>query len=185
MTELSVPGVTLDLHKRPYDTRLELSVQDLCVLDRFQSFGPEFELILCSDGKNLLNLSSPSKKDSFQPSHSSGMTGKSYSYPTFGSSGNATPIKAHQSDISNQFSPREDFGVISPASDSPTLLSVCYHHLTSLSPDHPATRDVDLAERGEEEEEDEWVWPSEGEPEIHKISVHCTGVDVMGELESF
>ena len=193
ITELTIPGVTLDLHKRPYDTRLELSVQDLCVLDRFQNFGPEFELILCSGGKNLLNLSSPSQKQSFDPS--SGMTGKSYSYPTFASIRNTvsnsnattptvTPIRAHHSDIPNLFPLQEDFGIISPASDSPTLLSVSYHHLTSFSPDHPATRDIDLGkeEEGEEMEAEEWVWPSEEEPDIHKISVHCTGVDLMGEL---
>ncbi|CAI8000262.1 Vacuolar protein sorting-associated protein 13D, partial [Geodia barretti] len=195
ITELTIPGVTLDLHKRPYDTRLELSVQDLCVLDRFQNFGPEFELILCSGGKNLLNLSSPSQKQSFDPS--SGMTGKSYSYPTFASIRNTvsnsnattptvTPIRAHHSDIPNLFPLQEDFGIISPASDSPTLLSVSYHHLTSFSPDHPATRDIDLGkeEEGEEMEAEEWVWPSEEEPDIHKISVHCTGVDLMANQET-
>ena len=84
-------------------------------------------------------------------------------------------------------SPREDFGVVSPASDSLTLLSVSYQHITSLSPDHPAMRDIDMGEgvgqwAGPGEGVEQWVEPGEGEPEIHKISVHCTGIDVMGKF---
>ena len=46
--------------------------------------------------------------------------------------------------------------------------------------------DIDLG-GGEDENEgaEDWVQPSDGEPEIHKISLHCTGMDVMGELQLF
>ena len=175
----------MDVVKRPHDTRFELTVQDLCVLDQFQNFGPEFELILCSDGKNLLNLlSSPShhSHSSLQPTQGRVREfGKVQSCPTVivgsGSTvsrGNKTPIRAHHSEVPMATSP--DCGVLSPASDTPSLLSICYQHVTSLSPEHPAVKDVDVREWA-----GQGAWPGEGEPDIHKMSVHCTGVDVLGE----
>ena len=62
ITELSVPGVRLQLLKRPYDTKLEFAVQDLCVVDCIQTFGPQFELVVCSSGKTILASSYPQEK---------------------------------------------------------------------------------------------------------------------------
>ena len=180
----------MELLKRPYDITLDLTVQDICVVDRFQSFGPEFELILCSDGKNLLNQSSsssPVKKSSHScPDFSQ------RSYHSNASTHSMTPIRAYHSDIpSSATSSRRcnDYIMFSPESDSPTLLVVTYKHITKYSTEHPAMKDIELTssrdgEEGEREGEggegEVFILPGDDEPEIHKISVHCTGIDVMG-----
>ena len=176
LTELNVPGVQLQLLRRPFDTRLDLTVQDICVVDRFQNFGPEFELVVCSDGRHLIRSFSP-KNPSSEPTPSSVTTGdgggKSFSCPSFGknddsSINNTTPMKAHRSDIRNV--------LFSPESDLAGLLSLSYQHVSPHSPEHPATRDLDIGE----ENGDGFLLPGDNEPEIHKVSLHCTAVDVMG-----
>lgn len=59
IAELSVPGINLEFLKRPHDLALRMLVQDLCLVDRIQTFGPEYELVVCSSGRALLGLSPP------------------------------------------------------------------------------------------------------------------------------
>jgi len=51
--QLVVPGVNLSFLKRPYDSTFNSIVQDVCVVDQLQSFGPDFELLVCSGIKVL------------------------------------------------------------------------------------------------------------------------------------
>ena len=39
--------------KRPYDSTFVSVIQNLCVVDQLQSFGPEFELLVCSNAYPL------------------------------------------------------------------------------------------------------------------------------------
>ena len=202
ITELNIPGVQLALLKRPYDTRLDLTVQDLCLVDRLQTFGPEFELMVCSDGRNILRSFSPGMRSSFEllPMAMAGSMGKSFSCPTFGkpapSPVTTTPIGANRSEI--PVSPRDKYVVFSPESEASSLLSVSYQHISCFSPDHPAVRDMEGQDGGEREGEggrereregdgegmgeegEEFGFPGDGEPDIHKVSVYCTAIDVMG-----
>ena len=189
ITELRVPGVKLHCLRRPHDTELGLTVQDLCVVDRIQTFGPEFELLLCSGGKSLLR--SPSF--ALSPLATTDSMEKSSSCPTLVTSKSSALDVSHSNPTTTEFFPigahlstptpcsREDYSVLSPDSDSPGLLSVSYTHLSPLSPDHPAMREAGGGgSGGEGDGEREIVLPSDGEPKIHKVSVHCTAVDVMG-----
>ena len=207
--ELNVPGVKLQFVKRLYDAKLDFTVQDLCVVDCIQTFGPEFELVVCSGGKSLLK-SSPLKKSELSPIPVTVGMEKSYSCPVFNNSASnlsvsrsnattpgltpmgtclsqrSTPIGVHQPQLPP--SPREV--MFSPENDSLGLLSVSYKHLSPFSPEHPAMKDFEFkngeggeGERGEGEGgEEKPVLPGEGEPGIRKVSVHCTAVDVMGKI---
>ena len=178
------------------------------MVDCIQTFGPEFELVVCSSGKTLLrSSSSPLKK----PFESMGME-KSYSCPNFDkgtsvlgvSHSNAStpgmipvgarlPQQTTQTGAQFPTSTRDEYSVFSPDGDSVGLLSLSYQHLSPFSPEHPAMRDVDFGEtdnggegEGEGEGEQErdggdFVLPGEGEPGIRKVSVNCTAIDIMGE----
>lgn len=50
---LVVPGANLSYLKRPYDSTLESVIQNLCVVDQLQSFGPKFELLVYSNAYPL------------------------------------------------------------------------------------------------------------------------------------
>ena len=165
-------------------------------MDHIQTFGREFELVICSSGKTIL-ASSYSQQGPARPSPGGLGEGRSRSCPDFNNvsatkvpamatTPGAVPFRAHQL----QLSIREDFSVFSPDVDPPGLLSLSYHQLSSFSPNYPAMRDLGLGERGEEEggEEEERVAAlhCEGEPSIQRISLNCTAIGVMGKCsESF
>ncbi len=168
ITELRVPGIKCGFVKRPYDIGLQVQVEDLFLVDPILAFGPGYELVICSSGSNLLNLSSPSSvrsnKDDFT-------TATSLLSPH-------TPIRATSDDtseldysvFSNDGLPIELFST-GPVEDDHALLVFSYSLLTPDSPQHPATRD-------EEQETDSHMTH---EPSIHSISLQCTAVDVIGE----
>ena len=170
-------------------------------MDRIQTFGPEFELVICSSGKTIL-ASSYSQQGPARPSPGGLGEGRSRSCPDFNNvsatkvpamatTPGAVPFGAHQL----QPSIREDFSVFSPDVDPPGLLSLSYHQLSPFSPDHPAMRDLGLGEGSEEEggeeeegegEEEVAALHCEGEHSIQRISLNCTAIDVMGKCsESF
>jgi len=62
--QLVVPGVNLSFLKRPYDSTFNSVVQDVCVVDQLQSFGPDFELLVCSGIKTLYQDTSLDQWDS-------------------------------------------------------------------------------------------------------------------------
>ena len=58
--QLVVPGVNLSYLKRPYDSIFVSVIQNLCVVDQLQSFGPEFELLVCSSAYPVSSTDSSS-----------------------------------------------------------------------------------------------------------------------------
>ena len=49
--------------KRPYDSTFNSIIQDICVVDQLQSFGPDFELLVCSGIKTLYQDNSHTSTD--------------------------------------------------------------------------------------------------------------------------
>ena len=203
ITEISVPGVKVEFLKRPYDSVTRLLVQDLCIVDRIQTFGPEYELVVCSSGRSLLGFSpldaslSPSSL-SAPSTESSGFEKRIQSCPDFASikPENATKPSAEQS---NSDSDDFDTGVDKPSSGERKTLedaisldllgvpgkteempggSLCaltYTHVSPLSPEHPAMRDLETQEV--------CVEKLEGEPNIHRINLQCTAIDAIGRQD--
>ena len=58
--QLVVPGVNLSYLKRPYDSIFVSVIQNLCVVDQLQSFGPKFELLVCSSAYPVSSTDSSS-----------------------------------------------------------------------------------------------------------------------------
>ena len=53
--------------KRPYDSTFESVIQNLCVVDQLQSFGPEFELLVCTNAYPLSSNDTDSSSTLGQP----------------------------------------------------------------------------------------------------------------------
>lgn len=151
IAELSVPGISCEFLKRPHDLALRLKVQDLCLADRIQTFGPEFELVVCSSGRSLLGLS-PSSSDSAGGASSSKLK--------------QTPSMASMT--------TELFETTQVASNSGSLLALSYTFIKPQSPQHP----VMLEAEGIGEEQEEGL--EDGEAVIHRVNVQCTAVDAIG-----
>ena len=65
--QLVVPGVKLSYLKKPYDSTFESAIQNICVVDQLQSFGPEFELLVCSNAYPLSGNDTDSSSTLGQP----------------------------------------------------------------------------------------------------------------------
>ena len=202
ITELSVPGVRLQLLKRPYDTKLEFAVQDLCVVDCIQTFGPEFELVVCSSGKTILASSYPQEKPTRPFSVGRGGDNRySINSVNFNNISSATrpgdsaltPTEAASADV--PLGSHEDTEyVFSPDMEGAELLSLSFQQLSPFSPEHPAMRDRSMGPKDEikyekeeegEEVDDEGEVASlyvEEEPNIRRIALNCTAIDVMGKF---
>ena len=203
ITELSVPGVRLQLLKRPYDTKLEFAVQDLCVVDCIQTFGPQFELVVCSSGKTILASSYPQEKPT-RPSSVGKGEDSSYSvnsvrFHNINSAtrpGDSTLAPPEGSSAHAPQSSHEDTEyVFSPDTEGAELLSLSFQQLSPFSPEHPAMRDRSVGPKDEiknekEEEEEEEVDDEgevtsvyvDGEPNIRRIALNCTAIDIMGKF---
>lgn len=94
IAELGVPGVKLSLLKRTYDTAVKLVVQDLYLVDRIQSFGPEYELIVCSSGKSMFPPSPIPDFTTKSPSSPSSPKQQTLSQSDITSPGASTPTSA-------------------------------------------------------------------------------------------
>lgn len=198
ITEISVPGVKVEFLKRPYDSVTRLLVQDLCIVDRIQTFGPEYELVVCSSGRSLLGLSPLDA--SLSPSSLSAPSTASFekniqSCPNFAS---LKPENIAKSTIeqANSDSDNFDTGVemtssgerktlvdavsldllgLSKGEEMPggALFALTYTHVSPLSAEHPAMRDLGT--------EEVCVERLEGEPNIHRINLQCTAIDAIGK----
>ena len=165
IAELSVPGISCEFLKRPHDLALCLKVQDLCLVDRIQTFGPEFELVVCSSGRSLLGFS-PSSSDSTQRSSSSGGASSS--------SGGASSSNLKQ--IPSMASMTASLFETTQASNSGSLLALRYTFIKPQSPQHPVMLEAEgIGEVGQEE------GLEDGEAVIHRVNVQCTAVDAIGE----
>lgn len=163
-------------------------VQDLFLVDRIQSFGPGYELVICSSGRTLLDVS-PS---SFSPItltstsiQSPGLVSPHFptvqttvavndpsSFKTVTQEANRVEFDVKDYSVfSNDGLPNELFSSSLDQSGH-ALLAFSYSLLTPDSPQHPATRDQD---------EDE-ITSVGDEPNIHRISLECTAVDAIGML---
>ena len=197
ITEISVPGVKVEFLKRPYDSATRLLVQDLCVVDRIQTFGPEYELVVCSGGRSLLgfsplgtSLSPPSLITSpIEP-----LGKKNHSCPNFTS---LRPTGTRKSDgevsstsefefdkLDGTGTSRKTLQSISPdvfnlhaeKEMSGALCALTYTHVGPLSPEHPAVKDLEQQEICLEE--------LQAEPDIHRINLQCTAIDAIGRRVS-
>lgn len=192
ITEISVPGAKAEFLKRPYDSATRLLVQDLCIVDRIQTFGPEYELVVCSSGRSLLGFSpldaSPSSSSS-KSAPSESFETRNHSCPNFSSlksvdsTAKSTSGQASTSDVEfNDASSRRTLESISPDvfnlySKEEMLGALCaltYTQVSPLSPEHPAMKDL--------ERHEVCVEKLESEPNIHRINLQCTAIDAIGEL---
>ena len=157
--------------KRPYDVAVKLLVQDLCLVDRIQTFGPEYELVVCSSGKTLLSTSpfgdSPVKKS---PPES--FDHRSFSCPNFSSLRSKPHTSASSKDdhgIPSSITLPVDTFLTTSEEEPSALLALTYSHVGPYSPNHPAVMDDETA-------------VSESETNIQTINIKCTAVDVIGTL---
>ncbi len=183
ITELNVPGINLEFIKRPHDLALRLRVQDLFLVDRIQTFGPEFELVVCSSGKSLL--------DSFplSPSSSFFSTTPCFSSATPSTKLPSSDIKPSSSDLRwnpSMTSLSAELFDETQMQTTESLLALSYILAEPSSPQHPAMLDsveADTEERGEGGEDDGGVSGGvdvENEAVIHRLNVQCTAVDTIG-----
>ena len=187
ITEISVPGVKVEFLKRPYDSATRLLVQDLCIVDRIQTFGPEYELVVCSSGRSLLGFSplgtSLSPSSLIAPPTKS-LEKRNLSCLSFVS---PTPTDERRSEGSFSSTSEVDFeahyktlGSISPDLFNPltkeemsgALCALAYTHVSPLSPEHPAMKDL--------EQEEIFIEELQTEPNIHRINLQCTAIDAIG-----
>ena len=158
--ELNVPGIHLDFLKRPHDLALRLLVQDLCLVDRIQTFGPEYELVVCSSGRSLFGFSPPVPMTT-----------------PIDSTGHASNLKwnASMASLSAELFEEAESG----GCGSGALLSLMYTLVKPLSPQHPANLEEEELQEGEGLQEGVGL---EGEAVIHRINIQCTAVDAIGAL---
>ncbi len=156
--ELNVPGISLDFLKRPHDLALRLLVQDLCLVDRIQTFGPKYELVICSSGRSLFGFSPPVPR----PSSSA------QAMPTGHASSSNLKWNASMASLSAELFEEAESG----GCGSGALLSLMYTLVKPLSPQHPANVEAELQGEGLEGEG--------GEAVIHRINIQCTAVDAIG-----
>lgn len=175
IVDLSVPGVNVAVTKRPYDLDLHLLVQDLCLVDRIQTFGPEYELVVCSSGKSILSspFGEPPTKRPKTIDH------RSQSCPDFNSLGpRGTSPERHvqaaakdDSHMEANCAPTDIFSATLVGDPSDALLSLSYSRLDPYSPLHPAAKDTGWEEKD----------PVDREAAIQNVNVKCTAVDAIGE----
>lgn len=191
ITELNVPGIKLEFLKRPHDLALRLLVQDLFLVDRIQTFGPEYELVVCSSGRSLLGLSptpSLTTPTSSWESPSVYDTATSSSTTPFVAT-HTKPVVVIPSHISNKGPGPvsrlssstlkrevEMSELLSDEASRGALLTLSYEMLKPQSPYHPAVQEAANETGREEEEEDDGR-----EPVIHRVNVQCTAVDAIGK----
>ena len=164
-----MPGINLEFLKRPHDLALRLQVQDLCLVDRVQTFGPEYELVVCSSGRSLLGFSPPSSTPSSMP-------------PSCSSSAlltNQTPSAKNTSQSTSSLKPNSSFTTISTdvfdifgGVNSGSLLTLGYSFIQPHSPRHPA-----MVGAGQEEGAG---LDAENDAVIHRVNIQCTAVDAIG-----
>lgn len=169
ITELSVPGIDVQFLKRPYDLAMRLLVQDLCLVDRIQTFGPEYELVVCSSGRSLFGFS----PTVHSPSRSVPTAGVSPPAPSPGSARHGL----HNPSFTTGISAELLFQEIECSSSTGSLLGLCYTLIRPHSPLHPAMLE---AEEGQGEGQGEGTVDWDMEPLIHRINVQCTAVDAIG-----
>lgn len=187
ITEISVPGVKVEFLKRPYDSATRLLVQDLCIVDRIQTFGPKYELVVCSSGRSLLGFSPLGA--SFSPSSliappTESLEKKNLSCPNSvsltptderkseGSCFSTSEVK-HEAHCNTLGSISPDlFNVITKEEISGALCALAYTHISPLSLEHPAMKDL--------EREEICIEELRTEPNIHRINLQCTAVDAIG-----
>lgn len=132
-------------------------------MDRLQTFGPEYELVVCSSGRTIFTSPSPTTKESPEkPTPSTTSPDQSVTTPSSEPSHRVSSLEAVSTDI---------FDLTASVDSSSALLALTYTSISPLSPHHPATRDLGQEEMG----------VSEGEPHIRKIRVQCTAVDALGQ----
>ena len=156
--ELSVPGVCVEAIKRPFDAAVKLHVQDVRLVDRAQTFGPDYQTVLRASGRGGDDpASSPSATDkSFSPSPSRVTESAGLGV------GGAPTIQRLECASSDVFS--------TTSHDLDSLLVLTYSYHSPNSPRHPAMRDLG---------EDEYVVP-EREASIRKVNVRCTAMEAIG-----
>ena len=180
ITELNVPGIHLDFLKRPHDLALRLHVQDLCLVDRVQTFGPEYELVVCSSGRSLFGFSPP-----VPPSPVNVATPKTTPLARPSIVETATPTIPRNASSSHASSTvkwnasmaslsEEMFEEAESGRSSGALLSLAYTLVKPPSPHHPGNLDASQEGEGLERE-------GEGEAVIHRINIQCTAVDAIGQ----
>ena len=132
-------------------------------MDRLQTFGPEYELVVCSSGRTIFTSPSPTTKESPEkPTPSPTCPDQSVTTPSSEPSHRVPSLEAVSTDI---------FDLSASVDSSSALLALTYTSISPLSPHHPATRDLGQEEMG----------VSEGEPHIRNIRVQCTAVDALGQ----
>ena len=155
-----MPGIVCEVLKRPHDLALRLLVQDLCLVDRIQNFGPEYELVVCSSGRSLLGFSPPPASNEATPTAT----------PTAsGSSSKLLKQTASMMSVSSELF-RED------CSGQGSLLTLTYTLIQPHSPEHPVMLEAEEEGAGKGEGPD-----FEGAAVMHCINVQCTAVDAIGE----
>ena len=169
--------------KRTYDTAVKLVVQDLYLIDRIQSFGPEYELIVCSSGKSMFAPSPIPDLAEFTakpPSSASSpkqqtLSSPGASTPTAATAGRS-PVGKGSAETSMEStlnaSDSADIFTASLGEDANTLLALTYSRMGPYSPLHPAMKDLDR---------DEGVI-LEDEANIQRINLQCTAIDAIGRL---
>ena len=173
ITELRVPGIKFGFVKRPHDIGLQVQVQDLFLVDRIQTFGPGYELVICSSGSTLLDFTPHSPvpgRDEKSFNHQATNLLSPVSPPQEQVEISAQPDDLDYSVFSNDGLPTELFSTSLDKSEH-ALLVFSYSLLTPDSPQHPAVRDRD---------EDDVISVGE-EPNIHRVSLECTAVDAIGK----
>ena len=162
IAELTVPGINLEFLKRPHDLALRLLVQDLCLVDRIQSFGPEFELVVCSSGKSLADLPHAPVKTT----------------PTTTSSSSVREdLNDRKMTTANSSTELFDPTHINKAG---LLLALSYTVLKPLSPKHPAMMEAEQEVCEGQEDKEEVAIDLENEAIIHRINVESTAIDAIG-----
>ena len=196
ITEISVPGVKLEFLKRPYDSFTRFLVEDLCIVDRIQTFGPEYELVVCSSGRSLLGFSplnsslSPSSLSELSM-EAAGFEKRIQSCPNFTSITSKNVLKVQPNSNSDGFESESEvvrgktlervasLDLLSPSRDEEmpggALCALTYTQISPLSPEHPAMKDLGAQEVNME--------TLDGEPNIHRISLQCTAVDAIGKVK--
>ena len=173
ITELRVPGIKFGFVKRPHDIGLQVQVQDLFLVDRIQTFGPGYELVICSSGSTLLDFvpSSPLANKDEEPFNKATNLLSPDLPPQEQDEFGTHPEDLDYSVFSNDGLPIDLFSTSLEKSEH-ALLVLSYSLLTPNSPQHPAVRDRD---------EDDVTSSVGDEPNIHRVSLECTAVDAIGK----
>ncbi|XP_060085097.1 intermembrane lipid transfer protein VPS13D-like [Ylistrum balloti] len=105
IVELQVTKVNANLTKRPYDTKVGLTVHSLLVVDALQPYGTDFELLVASHKNVTLDSRSGSIRGSEAVSPGSPMSPTSPHSPmeTLNESASSTSLKVVQEAISKTF----------------------------------------------------------------------------------